>query len=55
MNALTAGKSKDGGFWDRPFSDAKGAWVIRGAGKAGIWACGDNLNELDGSKFETLH
>lgn len=55
MNAIQANNSKDGGFWNRPFADPKGAWNIRGGGKAGIWACGDTLNELDGAKFETLH
>jgi len=45
MNCVSTGKLSSGGFWNKPFASTNERWNIRGSGKAGIWECGDMLNE----------
>lgn len=50
------GNSDTGSFWNRPFSGSRGSWCVKGGSKnGGIWECGDNLDALEGNKFETNH
>lgn len=49
-------KNKKGGFWDAPFQSDDGGWTIKGDVKnGGRWECGDSLDSLSGTKYETLH
>lgn len=47
---------KNGGFWDSPFQSLDGGWTVKGAVKTGgRWECGDSLDNISGTKYETLH
>lgn len=43
MSANKVGESDKGGFWDMPFADDKGAWVIEGSAAQPQFGCGDTL------------
>jgi hypothetical protein len=54
-STTTAGTKDSGGFWDEPFSDKEGSWVIKGSGKNPRFACGDKVDETNGNKYDTVH
>jgi len=55
MNCEETPSSKEGGFWNIPFRDQQGGWEIRGPGRVGKWTCGDTVEEINGSNYETEH
>ncbi len=51
------GKSKNGGFWDRPFGSTtlKKYWTVRGAKKEPVWECGTHHNNASESNSAYTH